>query len=127
MKSFARSALTGLSVISMLGAISVAFAYKGGPKPAPVPFAKVDKIIQTRCIGCHRGEKAAAGVDLSSYSSILKAKFKGKAVVVAKKPKDSVFVAAITGHGVAKMPPGPPLSAAEVKLVQDWIASGAKK
>lgn len=111
----------------MLAAISVASAYKGGPKPAAVPFAKVDKIIQARCVGCHHGAKPAAGVDLSSYDAIMKSKFKGKAVVVAKKPKDSVIVAAVTGHGVAKMPPGPALSAADVKLVSDWIAGGAKK
>lgn len=109
----------------MFAAISVASAYKGGG--APVPYAKVEKIVKARCVGCHNGAKGAAGVDLSSYDGIMKSKFKGKKVVVAKKPKESVIIDALLGHGVAKMPPGPPLSAADIKVVQDWITAGAKK
>ena len=110
----------------MFAAISVASAYKGGGG-VPVPYAKVEKVVKARCVGCHNGPKGAAGVDLSSYDALLKSKFKGKKVVVAKKPKDSVLIDALTGHGVAKMPPGPPLSAADIKLFQDWISAGAKK
>ena len=34
---------------------------------------------------------------------------------------------ALHGKGVAKMPPGPGLSPAQIKAVEAWITPGAKK
>ena len=60
MKSLVRSALAGISIVSMLAAISVAGAQK--PAPAGASYAKVDKIIQAKCIGCHQGARPAGGL-----------------------------------------------------------------
>jgi mono/diheme cytochrome c family protein len=125
MKSLARPVATVLSLVSLTAAITVAYAQKPAAKAAG--YAPVEKTIKARCVGCHQGAKPAGGVDLSSYASITKAKFKGKSVVVPKNAKESVLVMALQGHGVAKMPPGPGLSPAEIKAVETWIAGGAKK
>ena len=102
-------------------------AYAQKPAAKAPTYAAIEKVTKARCVGCHQGVKPAGGVDLSSYASITKAKFKGKPVVNVKNPKESILLKALHGEGVAKMPPGPGLSPAEMKAVQAWIAGGAKK
>lgn len=119
-------------IVSAMAAGAVAFAQKppAGRKPvAPLAkgFAAVDKVIHTKCIGCHQGVAPAGGVKLTSYADVMKSKFKGKPIVVAKDLKKSVLVHALHGKGVQRMPPGGALSPAEIKAVEAWIAAGAKK
>ncbi|RYG22176.1 cytochrome c [bacterium] len=125
MKSFARPVAIGLSLISLAAAMSAAYAQK--PAAKAVGYAPIEKVVKTRCVGCHQGTTPAGGVNLSSYAELTKAKYKGKPVVVAKNAKESILVKALHGKGVAKMPPGPGLSAAEIKAVEAWINAGAKK
>ena len=132
MKQFVRPALAGFSVVVMMAAVAVAPAQKkapaskGAPKAA-VAFASADKVLKAKCVGCHQGEKPAAGVNLSSYAEVMKAKWKGKPVVVAKKPADSILSKAVHGTGVDKMPPGGSLMPGDIKTIDAWIAAGAKK
>ena len=125
MKSLVRPAFAGISVVSMLAAITVA----GAQKPAPATsYAKVDKIIQAKCIGCHQGAHPAGGVNLKDYAAVMGGKYRGKPLVVAKNAKASVLSNAVHGTGgVAKMPPGGDLPATDQKTIDAWIAAGAKK
>ena len=125
MKSLARPVATVLSLVSLTAAITVAYAQKPAAKASG--YAPVEKVIKARCVGCHQGATPAAGIDLSSYASLTKAKFKGKAVVVAKNAKESILIKALHGKGVAKMPPRPGLPPAQIKAVEAWITAGAKK
>lgn len=102
-------------------------AYAQKPAAKKSAYAPVEKVIKARCVGCHQGAQPAGGVDLSSYAALSKAKYKGKPVVIAKNAKESILIKALHGKGVPKMPPGPGLSPAEIKVFEAWIASGAKK
>ena len=102
-------------------------AYAQKPAAKAAGYAPVEKIVKARCVACHQGATPAAGVDLSSYAAVKKAKFKDKPIVVAKNAKESILVKALYGHGMAKMPPGPGLPAAQIKVFEAWIAAGAKK
>ena len=125
-KDHAKPLLAGLAILPLLA--SVAFAH-GQAKPAakPVAYAPVEKIIKAKCVGCHQGAAPAGGVNLSSYDMVVKGKYKGKPLVVAKKPADSVLAKGVHGSGVQKMPPGGSFPPNEVKTIDDWIAAGAKK
>lgn len=130
MKPLFRPAMAGLSILSLFAAVAVAYAQKPVKRAAPpkaIPFAKLEPTVKAKCVGCHQGEKPAGGVNLSSYDALMKSKYKGKPVVVAKKPALSVLSMAVHGKGVPKMPPGGSLPGAEVKAVDAWIAGGAKK
>ena len=111
--------------MSLAAAMTAAYAQK--PAAKATGFAPIEKVVKARCVNCHHGATPAAGIDLSSYASLTKAKFKGKSVVVPKNSKESILVKALHGTGVAKMPPGPGLSPAQIKAVEAWIAAGAKK
>lgn len=123
-KDHVRLLLAGLAAIPLF--VSLALAHGQG-KPAPSAYAKVEPILKAKCVGCHQGAAPSAGVNLSSYAMVMKGKFQGKPLVVAKKPADSVLAKAIHGAGVQKMPPGGSLTPGETKTVESWIAAGAKK
>ena len=125
MKSLLRPALAGISVAAMLAAIAVAPAQK--PASTPSGYAPVKKVLKARCVGCHNGPGGRAGVNLAGYDAVLKGKWRGKALVVAKKPGDSVLVNAVHGKGMQTMPPGGGLPSADMKAIEAWIAAGAKK
>lgn len=124
MNSIARSALAGISALSMLAAVAVAGAQKPAAKAGA--YAKVDKVIKAKCVGCHNGPAGAGGVNLASYAVVTKGKYKGKPLVVPKNVKASVLVNALHGKGVQKMPPGGSLPPADIKTIEAWIAAGAK-
>ena len=126
MKSVARPALAAISSLSLLAALTVAGAQKP-VAPKAGAYAKVDKVIQAKCVGCHQGGRPAGGVNLSGYDAVVKGKYRGKPLVVAKNAKASVLANALHGTGVQKMPPGGDLPAADVKTIESWIAAGAKK
>ncbi len=125
MKSLLRPALAGISVAAMLAAIAVAPAQKPAAKAAG--YAPVEKLLKARCVGCHNGPGGRAGVNLAGYDAVVKGKWQGKALVVPKKPGDSVLVNAVHGKGMQTMPPGGGLPPADVKTLEAWIAAGAKK
>ncbi len=119
----ARLLFSVLAALPLFAALTVAAPQK---KPAPKAYAKVETVIKAKCVGCHNGPGGAGGVNLANYGVVTKGKYKGKPLVVAKKPKDSILVKALHGTGVQKMPPGGSLAPAEIKTVEGWIAAGAK-
>lgn len=130
MATNSRGAIIVASTACIVGAVATSFAQRPVKSAAPATpkFATVNKILKDKCSGCHSGSTPGGGVDLSSYEKVMASKFKGKPVVVPKKTKDSVLSKAIHGTGVMKMPPpGVKLSADEIKLIDAWIAGGAKK
>jgi hypothetical protein len=108
-----------------------------GPVPEPgTTFADVYDILERRCAGCHSGgPDASGGLDLSdpdtAYLSLVGAPSRcgGGTTdrVVAGDPDGSLLyrkVAAIDLCG-SRMPPSAPLPAAEVEVIEAWIAAGA--
>ena len=121
-----------------LAALAAVFAGVVGlpaqqPKP-PEPAAKVSyykdvrPIFAQHCNGCHQPAKAQGGYVMTGHADLFKESDAGHAGVVAGKPEKSTLVEQIKLHpdGKAEMPKGrDPLSPAQIKLINDWIAQGA--
>jgi mono/diheme cytochrome c family protein/roadblock/LC7 domain-containing protein len=99
-------------------------------EPAPVSYYReVRRIIQQNCQGCHQPARAQGSFIMTSYASLLEKGESGEPGVVPGKPEASKIVAQITSHDGKRpaMPKGKdPLLEREVKLIQQWIAQGAK-
>lgn len=102
--------------------------------PAPgdaVTYADVAPIIAQRCAKCHTESGglmgfAPEGYILTSYESTLSAGDRVR--VVPGQPDASMLVRRIRGQSFPRMPfDGPPyLSAEEIRVIEDWIAQGAR-
>ena len=92
-------------------------------RPSPSFNADILPILTNRCAipGCH----VAGGprdIDLRTYDSVIKGGDEG--IVIAADAMESEMVEEIAE---GKMPPeGPPLEAAQIQLIIDWINEGAE-
>jgi mono/diheme cytochrome c family protein len=101
------------------------------PKAGEVPtWAHVAPIFATRCAKCHSPQglmgPAPEGYLLNSYEGALSASDRVR--IVPGQPLASELLRRIRGHARPRMPfDGPPyLSDAEITLISDWIAAGAR-
>ncbi|HEU0119213.1 MAG TPA: DUF1549 and DUF1553 domain-containing protein [Bryobacteraceae bacterium] len=77
-----------------------------------VSFHKdVRPLLEQRCAACHQAGRGAAGVSLNSFSGV-------KAALQR-------LVPAVSGSSPRMPKSGPPLTAAEVALLEKWIGAGA--
>jgi mono/diheme cytochrome c family protein len=123
-----------LAVVALVGFGSqLSGAQQAGVSPstmakAKVTYADVQKILNEHCIGCHGADHPRAGINLTTYATVMKGGEEG-AIVVPKDPAKSVLYKAIIGApGVRQMPPrGPKIDAKLAKTVETWIKGGAKE
>jgi mono/diheme cytochrome c family protein len=103
------------------------------PRPQPgdkVTYLHVAPIFASRCAKCHTESglmgPAPEGYRLTSYESTLSAAERVR--VVPGKPDASELVRRIRGQARPRMPfDGPPfLTADEIRLIEEWIAQGAR-
>jgi WD40 repeat protein len=101
--------------------------------PAPAAdavsyFKEIRPLFQQHCQGCHQPAKAQGGYVMTSYSELFKKSDSGKAGIVAGKPTESYLLDEIrVVSNKAEMPKnGQPLTPAQYKLIETWIAQGAK-
>jgi mono/diheme cytochrome c family protein len=85
---------------------------------------RVAPILRQHCVRCHQGAKPKGGLDLTSAKG-LAAGADGTDVVVAGKPQDSRLLEVVSGDKPEMPKSGKPLTAAEVRVLREWIASGA--
>jgi hypothetical protein len=93
-------------------------------RPSPSFNADIMPILENRCAiaKCHVVD-GPHDIDLRTYDSLIKGGDEG-AIVIAGDARESEMVEE-TAEG--KMPPeGPPLDAAQIQLIIDWINEGAK-
>ena len=95
-----------------------------------ITFAHVAPIFATRCAKCHTAQglmgPAPEGYRLTSYASTLDTSDRVR--VVPGQPGASELISRVRGHARPRMPlDGPPyLSAVDTRLIEDWIAQGAR-
>jgi hypothetical protein len=84
-------------------------------------------ILAERCVMCHSGPSAAAGLRLDTFESLLAGSANGL-VVKPGDPASSELLKRLNGRSQPPMPmTGPPfLTDAEVALFESWIAGGLK-
>src|SRR5688572_13204175 len=84
-------------------------AAPGGETPE-----KAAALLSARCLSCHSAEKKAGGIDLSTLA--------GAAPVLRGGHAGRLVRAVSSG----KMPPTGKLPAAEIALLRQWVAAGAR-
>lgn len=99
--------------------------------PAPPPpadtasvsfAADVLPIIEDRCVKCHGGEKTEEGLRLTSYAELMQGSWNGL-VLEPGDAANSFIVEQITS---GKMPKNEPhLLPAQIRIISDWIDTGA--
>jgi len=89
----------------------------------PVSFSKdIMPILQTSCVKCHGGARTNRGLDLTTYDKLMAGSVRGAVVTPGDAAGSTLFQMIQQG----KMPKqGSPLTAAQMGLIQSWIAAGA--
>src|SRR5579862_8589182 len=83
--------------------------------------AQVLPILRTRCVGCHGGTGAQAGLDLSTREGVLKGGRSGAAIQLGASDK-SLLVEKIVSRA---MPPTlPKLTDTEIAVIRLWVDKG---
>ncbi len=92
-------------------------------------YADVAAVIaKYHCDVCHGGAEPRAGLSLDDHKSMMKGGKHGPIIVPAN-PGESEIIRRLKGTSEPRMPfTGPPwLSDAEVAMIEQWIAAGAKE
>ncbi len=107
-------------------AIILGLLWSAAAHAADVSFQReVWPIFKRHCVGCHSAQKTKGKLRLDDVAFLLKGGKSGR-LFVPGHPDDSLLIDQITGD-VPEMPQNEaPLSRAKVKLLQDWVAQGAK-
>jgi WD40 repeat protein len=85
---------------------------------------QVRPILSESCAGCHRPGKLKGKLDLTNYKALYAGGKSGPAFVPGK-PGDSLLVKQVSGPTPQMPDKGDPLTPAQVKLIEQWIAEGA--
>ena len=90
---------------------------------ATVSFASdILPLFESRCIGCHGGERTQEGLDLKTHASVMAGSENGPVVA----PGDAVNSLLVEMVATQKMPKrGPKLTPDQVQLITDWVNQGA--
>lgn len=127
---FERWIAAGLPAGAAMAAVAQP-AFAPRPKAGEAPtWAHVAPIFATRCAKCHSPQglmgPAPEGLLLNSYEGALAADDRVR--IVPGQPLASELVRRIRGHARPRMPfDGPPyLAEADITLISDWIAAGAR-
>jgi hypothetical protein len=90
---------------------------------ATVSFANdVLPIIESRCIGCHGGDRTEEDLDLKTHASIMAGSSNGPVIV----PSDAANSLLVEMVATQKMPKrGPKLTPPQVQIITDWVNQGA--
>ena len=90
---------------------------------ATVSFATdILPLFESRCIGCHGGDRTQEGLDLKTHASLMAGSDNGSVVT----PGDAVNSLLVEMVATQKMPKrGPKLTPPQVQLITDWVNQGA--
>lgn len=99
------------------------------PAAQPIAFLRdIAPILARQCIACHNPRKAEGKYVMTTFAQLAKGGQQGADVTLEPgKPDESYFVELIRPQGSPRMPyKQDPLPAAEVALIERWVAEGAK-
>ncbi len=116
-----------LHPLRFLGAAAL-LAPAASAEPAAVDFARVQAVLESKCLECHNPDKVKGDLLMHTAEALLKGGDSGPALVPGK-PDESELVKRLilpADHDDLMPPKGGPLPAADIELVKAWIAQGAK-
>lgn len=89
-------------------------------KASEASYASVQALFNRSCMPCHGAATRSGGIDLTNYEGAVRG-------VKAGDPDNSRIYKSVTATGVKRMPQGrPALNQAQLDLIKNWIADGAK-
>lgn len=90
---------------------------------ATVSFATdILPIIESRCIGCHGGDRTEEGLVLKTHADIMAGSDNGP-VIIPGDAANSLLVELVATQEMPKR--GPKLTPPQVQLITDWVNQGA--
>ena len=81
-------------------------------------------LLESRCLRCHEGDSPEGELSLTTRVVAIKGGASGAAIVPGE-PDVSPLLDAVSGDEPSMPKEGPPLTAAEVAAIRQWIAAGA--
>ena len=97
-------------------------------EPANVDYARqIKPLLSEHCVNCHGEKRARAKLRLDTAEAALKGGKHGP-VIVPGRGAESAIVLALRGEGSGEQMPlnRPPLSEAQIAMIQQWIDQGAR-
>jgi mono/diheme cytochrome c family protein len=120
--------MVSLGLLAMaVSTISAAGDLPGSDKTKPVDYAgQIKPILTRRCVSCHGAVKARGHLRLDTAAAALKGGKSGP-VIRPGQGEESPLILSVRGEAPTERMPrnGPPLSEAEIRLLQAWIDQGA--
>jgi hypothetical protein len=88
-------------------------------------YAELQPVFLQRCVLCHSGASAAAGLELDTLEGLRKGATRGP-VVVPGQPAHSELIKRLKGQSLPRMPlTGPPwVDDGDIARIERWIAAG---
>lgn len=116
-------ALTDTAAPTEPAAATEASATQPAAEGATVSFATdILPLFESRCIGCHGGDRTQEGLDLKTHASLMAGSDNGSVVT----PGDAANSLLVEMVATQKMPKrGPKLTPPQVQLITDWVNQGA--
>lgn len=112
--------VTWTSRVMLFGLVSI-----WGVTAEPVSFSReVTPILERSCVACHQPSKLKGGLDVTTFKAI-GAGGKHGPVLVARAATTSRMVSQVKGSKPEMPPEGKPLTEAEIRVLERWIAEGA--
>lgn len=98
------------------------------PSPPVDPSTTVAAILVERCLACHNDKKSEGNYSLSTLIQLRKAGDSNRPPLVAGQPEASEFYRRLTTTEPSERMPADsePLSQAELQMINDWLAAGAR-
>ena len=116
-------ALTDTAAPTEPAAATEAPATQPAAEGATVSFATdILPLFESRCIGCHGGDRTQEGLDLKTHASLMTGSDNGSVVT----PGDAANSLLVEMVATQKMPKrGPKLTPPQIQLITDWVNQGA--
>ncbi|EMI18851.1 secreted protein containing DUF1549 [Rhodopirellula maiorica SM1] len=112
-------ALSALVLAKLIGSTSALHAVDFGDE--------IEPILQTHCHHCHGPDDANGQLRLDRLANMLRGGNSGEPAIVPGDPDGSFLMKLITHQEAGlEMPPDDALSPDEIRLIEMWIAEGAK-
>lgn len=117
---FLAAALLAVTMLAACGSQATPQSTPGGP----LSFSQdVLPILESRCSACHGESRQSAGLNLTSFSSLMAGGQSGAEIV----PGDSASSRLVELISSGRMPKsGLPLSDSQVQTITEWIDAGAQ-
>lgn len=116
-----------MRVQAVAGLLMLAVAAKAQTPPAQVDFLKeVQPVLTEKCMACHSGVQAQAGLKAHTRDDLLKGGTSGPAVVPGKGSESLLVIKMQGGKGLRMPPSGPPIDPETIQRISLWIDQGAK-